>query len=133
MPLEIFSKIARNHSFKFLSLQKGFGFEQLENCSFKDKFVNCQEQINKIWNFNETTSRIDNCDLIITTDTYVAHLAGAMGKPTWCLLHSELDWRWGKNWRRHFWYPTSKLFRQKSRMNWTEVIDAINIKLKLIL
>ena len=133
MPLELFSKIARNHSCKFLSLQKGFGTEQLENCSFKDKFVSCQEQINKTWNFIETTSIIDNCFMIITTDTYVAHLAGALGKPTWCLLHSEPDWRWGKTGEETFWYPSLKLFRQKSPLNWTEVIDAINIKLKLIL
>ena len=133
MPLEVFSEITRNYSFKFLSLQKGFGSEQLENCSFKDKFVSCQDQINKTWNFIETTSIIDNCDLIITTDTYVAHLAGAMGKPTWCMLHSEPDWRWGKTGEETFWYPSIKLFRQKTPMNWTEVVDAINIKLKLIL
>ena len=133
MPLEVFSKITINNSFKFLSLQKGFGSEQLENCSFKDKFVSCQDQINKTWNFIETTSIIDNCDLIITTDTYVAHLAGAMGKPTWCMLHSEPDWRWGKTGEETFWYPSLKLFRQQTPMNWTEVVDAINIKLKLIL
>ena len=74
-----------------LSLQKGFGSEQLDICSFKDHFVNCQDQVNETWDFLETAAIIANCDLVITSDTSVAHLAGGMGKITWLLLRKFLS------------------------------------------
>ena len=91
-PLETFS-IAAKDNFKFLSLQKGFGSEQLEHCSFKNKFVRCQSQIDHIWDFLENASIISCCDLIITCDTSIAHLAAGMGKPTWLLLKNIHEWR----------------------------------------
>ena len=131
-PLEIFSPIAENNDCKFLSLQKGFGSEQLETCSFKDQFVDCQDQVIKTWGFLETAAMIANCDLVITSDTSIAHLAAGMGKLTWCLLHYSPDWRWGLNGEKTFWYPTIKLFRQRQRNNWAEVIDKVAIELKLL-
>ena len=91
IPLKYFSELMEGNDFKFLSLQKGFGSEQLENCSFKDSFVSCQDEVNQNWDFLETAAIISNCDLIITSDTSVAHLAAGIGKPTWCLLHSVPD------------------------------------------
>ena len=127
IPLETFATLARNHNFKFLSLQKGFGSEQLDHCSFKNKFVECQPQIDRTWDFLENTSIIDNCDLIITSDTSIAHLAGGMGKPTWLLLHHPPDWRWGLAGENTFWYPSRRLFRQKERRNWKEVMERVSI------
>ena len=129
IPLELFSILAENHNCKFLSLQKGFGSEQLETCSFKDSFVDCQDQVNEIWEFLEIASIIANCDLVITSDTSVAHLAAGMGKPTWCLLHFVPDWRWGMHGETTFWYPSMKLFRQKQRNNWSEVMKRVSSKL----
>ena len=123
LPLEAFAPIANNHRITLLSLQKGFGSEQLEKCSFQDRFVGCQGQINDTWDFLETAAIISNCDLIITSDTYVAHLAGGMGKPTWLLLTKIPDWRWGLEGETTFWYPSVRLFRQNKNKNWDEVLQ----------
>ena len=130
IPLEIFSILFDCNKITMLSLQKGFGSEQLEHCSFKDKFVGCQSEINSIWDFLENAAIINNCDLIITSDTSVAHLAGGMGKPTWLLLKDLPEWRWGLAGDSTFWYPSMKLFRQKERHNWHEVMKRVSIKLK---
>ena len=132
-PLENFSSIAENNDCRFLSLQKGFGSEQLETCSFKDQFVQCQDQVNKTWGFLDTAAMIANCDLVITSDTSVAHLAAGMGKLTWCLLHYVPDWRWGIKGENTFWYPSMKLFRQQQRDNWMGVMEKLVIELKLLL
>jgi len=85
IPLELFSCLAEENEITMLSLQKGFGSEQLEDCSFKDKFVESQSEIDSTWDFLENAAIIHNCDLIITCDTSIAHLAGGMGKKVWLL------------------------------------------------
>ncbi len=128
--LETFSSLAKMTNFKLLSLQKGFGSEQLENCSFREKFVGCQKQINSTWDFLENAAIIANCNLIITSDTAVAHLAGGMGKKVWLLLKDVPFWTWGMHSDKTFWYPSMRLFRQKERNNWHEVIARVSIELK---
>ena len=130
LPLELFSTITLNHNLKFLSLQKGFGSDQLRNCSFKDHFVSCQKHIDTIWDFSEISAIISNCDLIITSDTSVAHLAGGMGKNTWLLLKNIPEWRWGLHSDKTFWYPSMRLFRQNERHNWKEVIARVSNEIK---
>ena len=125
LALETFSPIAKNHQISLLSLQKGYGSEQLATCSFKDQFVSCQEQINETWDFLETAAIISNCDLIITCDTSVAHLAGGMGKTTWVTLKKVPEWRWGLEGKKTFWYPSVQLFRQTKRDNWSDVMEQI--------
>ena len=97
----------------------------METCSFKDRFVSCQDQINYTWDFLETTAIIANCDLVITSDTSVAHLAGGMGKTTWLLLHKVPEWRWGLEGDTSFWYPSMRLFRQSERGNWDQVMELV--------
>ena len=137
LPLETFSTLTGNNNFNFLSLQKGFGSEQLNHCSFKNKFVKCQPIVDKTWDFLENAAIIENCDLIITSDTSIAHLAGGMGKSTWLLLKHIPEWRWGLEGETTFWYPSMRLFRQKERHNWEEVMerisDQINTKYKTII
>ena len=128
LALENFSIIAKNNDCKFISLQKGFGSEQLNNCTFKDRFVDCQDEINEIWEFLEIAAIISNCDLIITSDTSVAHLSGGMGKNTYCLLQYIPDWRWGLTGESTFWYPNIKLIRQNERNNWIEVMDRVRVE-----
>ena len=125
LSLKTFAPLANKSKTTLLSLQKGFGSEQLETCSFKDRFVSCQDQINETWDFLETAAIIANCDLIITSDTSVAHLAGGMGKTTWLLLKKVPDWRWGLDGETTFWYPSMRLFRQKERGNWDEVMQRV--------
>ena len=131
LPLETFANIARTSNFKFLSLQKGFGSGQLDHCSFKKKFVNCQPQIDSTWDFLENAAIIENCDLIITSDTSIAHLAGGMGKTTWLLLKHVPEWRWGIQGESTFWYPSVRLFRQKERNNWNQVMEKVLEAIKL--
>ncbi len=127
--LENFRSLDMNDNFKFLSLQKGFGSDQMKKCSFQDKFVQCQDEINEIWDFVETAAIITNCDLIITSDTALAHLAGGIGKTTWVLLRDIPEWRWGICGEKTIWYPNMRLFRQKERYNWKEVMNRVSIAL----
>ena len=130
LQLEAFAPIASSSQSSLLSLQKGFGSEQLQTCSFKDCFVSCQDQINDTWDFLETAAIIANCDLVITSDTSVAHLAGGMGKTTWLLLKKVPEWRWGLAGDTSFWYPSMRLFRQQQRGNWDEVIERVAAELQ---
>jgi ADP-heptose:LPS heptosyltransferase len=75
--------------------------------------------------FSETAGLIANLDLIVTVDTAVAHLAGAMGKPVWMLVTTAPDWRWLLNRSDTPWYPTMRLFRQKTPGDWDEVIQRL--------
>ena len=125
LTIETFAPITGISQISLLSLQKGFGSEQLETCSFKDRFVSSQDQINDTWDFLETAAIIANCDLVITSDTSVAHLSGGMGKTTWLLLHKVPDWRWGLEGDTTFWYPSMRLFRQNERGNWNEVMERV--------
>ena len=133
IPLETFATLPRNNNFQLLSLQKGFGSEQLEQCSFRNKFVECQSLIDSTWDFLENAAIIENCDLVITCDTSIAHLAGGMGKKVWLLLKDIPFWTWGLEGENTFWYPSMRLFRQKERDNWQEVMERVSRELNKIL
>jgi ADP-heptose:LPS heptosyltransferase len=77
-------------------------------------------------NFSDTAALIDPLDLIITIDSAVAHLAGAMGKPTWVLLPFVPDWRWLLDRLDSPWYPTMRLFRQTQPGEWGGVISEVS-------
>jgi hypothetical protein len=75
-------------------------------------------------------ARIMALDLVITVDTMVAHLAGALGAPVWTMLHRNCDWRWPVIGRETIWYPTMRLFHQKRAGDWTDVIEEMTVELK---
>ena len=79
--------------------------------------------------FRATSEIIQDLDLVISVDTSVAHLAGALGKPTWILLNFAPDWRWGIEKEHSEWYPSARLFRQKYGESWSAVIDRLCQKL----
>ena len=133
LPLEAFAPIVEKATVTLLSLQKGDGSEQLADCSFRHRFVGCQEDVDQTWDFVETAAIIANCDLIITSDTAVAHLAAGMGHPTWLLLVKTPEWRWGIEGERSFWYPSMRLFRQREQGNWTEVMERVATALAALL
>jgi ADP-heptose:LPS heptosyltransferase len=81
----------------------------------------------------DTAALIHNLDLVITTDTVIAHLAGALGKPLWLLLPWQSDWRWMQLRTDTPWYPTARLFRQSSLNNWTELIAPVTDSLAAFL
>lgn len=77
-------------------------------------------------NFAETAAIIAGLDLVVTVDTSIAHLAGAMGKPVWIMLpYRGTDWRWMRNRTDSPWYPSAKLFRQEAPGDWNSVIGKI--------
>ena len=80
--------------------------------------------------FNESAALIEHLDLVITVDTSIAHLAGALFKPVYCLIHKDPDWRWGGNDQKTNWYPSMTLFKQKTFGDWGEVICRVLDKLK---
>ena len=81
-------------------------------------------------NFGEMATLIMACDLVISVDTSVAHLAGALGKSVWTLLPYAPDWRWGLNSQETPWYPTMRLFRQSEPGNWDSVFVALDTAFK---
>ncbi len=111
----------------FYSLQKGPQVEQLQ--PFQTQFA-IQDLDPQLQDFADTAAAIAQLDLVITVDTSVAHLAGAMGKPVWVLLSSRPDWRWMFDWPDSSWYPTLRLFRQTSPRDWSTVIDQVAASLQ---
>ncbi len=83
--------------------------------------------------FMDTAAVIANMDLVITIDTSIAHLAAALGKPTWVLLPEPADWRWLLNRSDTPWYTSMKLFRQPTPGNWQPVLDTITAELAALI
>jgi tetratricopeptide (TPR) repeat protein len=84
------------------------------------------------FDFLDTAAVIAGLDLVISIDTAVAHLAGAMGKPVWLLNRASSEWRWGWKQTRTPWYPTMQIFHQESLFKWEPVIEEIQETLKLL-
>ena len=80
-------------------------------------------------NFSDTAALISNLDLVISVDTSVAHLAGALAKPVWVLLPFIPDWRWLLDRNDSPWYPTARLFRQDDARAWDTVIARVHAAL----
>jgi tetratricopeptide (TPR) repeat protein len=80
--------------------------------------------------FSEAAALISRLDLLITVDSSMAHLAGALGKPVWVLLRHTPDWRWLIDREDSLWYPTARLFRQGANRNWNEVIERVDAELR---
>jgi len=113
--------LAQVRSVRFFSLQRpvrddagawpeGFDIQNLEDASSE---------------ITDTAAAILNLDLVISVDTMVAHLAGALGTPVWTLLPFEADWRWLLNREDSPWYPTMRLFRQPAPGEWGPVIERV--------
>ncbi len=79
--------------------------------------------------FADTAALVDCLDLVISVDTSVAHLAGAMGRPLWILLPFCPDWRWLLGREDSPWYPTARLFRQPRPHDWASVLDTVKTEL----
>ncbi len=110
------------------SLQVGPDADQLDPLKSNSRFIDWNSRLN---DFADTAYVIDQLDLVISVDTAVAHLAGALGKPIWLLLPANADFRWLLNCSDCPWYPTMRIFRQHERGDWKsvaqDVIDALKI------
>jgi hypothetical protein len=122
--LEHFAPLAGIPSLTLVSLQKGAGTEQIEANS-KRISVRTFEDLDQDAVFVDSAAVIQHLDLVVTADTAVAHLAGSMGRPVWVLLPVGCDWRWLSDRSDSPWYPTMRLFRQKTFGNWSGVFQEV--------
>ena len=120
--LEHFAALADVDGVALYGLQKGPPAAQVDELSDQIIVGNLGEHFD---DFADTAAAVENLDLVISIDTSVAHLAGAMGKPVWVLLKSDADWRWLLEREDSPWYPTMRLFRQRRRGDWNKVLSRV--------
>lgn len=126
VPLAYFQPLADLPAVEWISLQSGFGVEQLASWRGQRPLTVLGDQVDQSSGaFMDTAAIIQTLDLVITTDTAIAHLAGALGLPTWIALGYVPDWRWLLGRDDSPWYPTVKLFRQPSMGDWSSVFVRI--------
>jgi tetratricopeptide (TPR) repeat protein len=134
-PLRHFHMLAQVEGVQLLSLQKGPGAEQLEdNQALKSSICRLPSTFDEASGaFMDTAAIMRHLDLVITTDTAIAHLAGSLGVPVWVALPRVPDWRWLLQREDSPWYPTMRLFRQTRRGEWREVFERMAWDLKEII
>jgi tetratricopeptide (TPR) repeat protein len=120
--LKTLRPLLRISNITWISLQKGPAAEQLSGLP-GDLFVWDGSSQDK--DLAETAALVATLDLVVTTDTCIAHLAGAMGKPVWILLPHLADWRWMQEIETTPWYPTARLLRQREPGAWAGVIERV--------
>jgi tetratricopeptide (TPR) repeat protein len=123
VPLAAFAPLAALPNVRLISLQKGDGAEQFDNLpqgmvveTLGDDFDTGSDA------FVDTAAAIANLDLVVACDTSIAHLAGALGAPVWVALKQVAEWRWLRDREDSPWYPTMRLFRQRERGDWDELV-----------
>lgn len=122
MKLMDFAPLASVSGVRLFGLQKGIAAMQIFSAGPSMGIVDFAPFLNS---FDDTAAALMNLDLLISVDTSVAHLAGALGKPVWLLIERVPDWRWMLNRSETAWYPTMKLFRQPRRGDWETVIQQV--------
>jgi hypothetical protein len=132
--LRFFSDIAQLPGVTLISLQKGEARDDLVGTSQPPRIIDLGPQFDTEHRaFMDTAAVMMNLDLVITSDTSVAHLAGALGLPVWVALPFVCDWRWMLKRNDSPWYPTMRLFRQKRKGDWgsvfTEIENSLSYKL----
>jgi ABC-type amino acid transport substrate-binding protein len=126
-----FAGLSQIDGVRLISLQKGGALAQLDALptgmtveTLGDDFDEGSQA------FLDTAAAMKSCDLVITSDTAVAHLAGALGIKTWVALQYVPEWRWLLDRQDSPWYPTARLFRQRSRGDWKSVFQQMETELR---
>lgn len=125
IPLGDFARLLRNDC-EHLSLQKEVNDADRQVLDTRADIHHFGEQLK---DFADTAALCELVDVVVSIDTSVAHVAGAMGKPVWILLPFDADWRWLRHRDDSPWYPTARLFRQPARGDWASVIAAVQERL----
>lgn len=129
IPLETMEELGRTSDLFFVNLQTGDSAPAFSASAFA---AGGADWTDGLVNFAETAALIEQLDLVITVDTAVAHLTGALGKPVWVLLAAACDWRWGSGQRATPWYPSARLYRQQTHGHWSEVVEEVHHDLLLL-
>ena len=117
IPFQELSPLLDRQQAQFFSLQVGYPNDSIND----ERLIDLSSELT---DFAETAAAMQALDLVITTDTSVAHLAGTLGVPTWVLTSYAPDWRWGAEGSRNLWYPDSlRLLRQQEPNNWAPVVE----------
>ena len=124
IPLLEFAPLAQIPGVRFFSLQKGLGAEQTRDVANRFTVADLGGRLDEQRGaFMDTAAVMKNLDLVVTSDTATAHLAGALGVPVWVALSFMPDWRWLLDRDDSPWYPTMRLFRQETRGEWASVFE----------
>jgi Glycosyltransferase family 9 (heptosyltransferase)/Tetratricopeptide repeat len=126
MPLARLAPLAAAGRASFISLQKPLPSSDSASIAV---FPGLSDISGELTDFGETAAVIANLDLVITVDTAIGHLTGALGKPVWILVPKAADWRWLLDRSDSPWYPTARLFRQQTPGTWDPVIAEVAVAL----
>lgn len=130
-PLSVFAELFSLSDVSFYSLQVGQDPGEwaalCQSQGWGDRLFDLSPAIR---DFADTAAWVEQLDLVISVDTSVVHLAGALGKPTWVLLPYMCDWRWGRDRADTPWYPSLRLFRQPQPGDWHSVINTVKAALQ---
>jgi tetratricopeptide (TPR) repeat protein len=118
--LDVFYPLLEIPDIHFVSLQKGYSADQKPPPG-----TDWIDRTAEIYDFADAAALIQHLDLVISVDTSVAHLSGALAKPTWVLIPSQSDFRWLLNRTDSPWYPTMRLFRQPRKVPWPEIFEQV--------
>jgi len=130
-PVNAFAPLAALPGVRLISLQKGEGNEQLDRLPAGMTVELLGEDFDSGFDaFVDSAAVMEACDLVVTLDTSIAHLAGALGRPTWTVLKHVAEWRWFRERTDSPWYPTMTLYRQPRIGDWDSVFAAIARDLK---
>jgi Flp pilus assembly protein TadD len=121
LPPDQLARLVETPGARFVSLQK--------DASERPDGLPILDLMSEVADFGDTAALIANLDLVISVDTAVAHLAGALGKPVWLLDRFDPDWRWLLGRKDSPWYPSLTIYRQPSPGDWNAVIDAVGCDL----
>jgi tetratricopeptide (TPR) repeat protein len=125
-PLAAFAPLAAIPGVRLISLQRGAGVEQLADLPAGMRVKTLGDDFDAGPDgFVDTAAAMGALDLVVTCDTSVAHLAGALARPTWVALKQVAEWRWLRDRDDSPWYPTMRLFRQTRRGEWSDVFAAM--------
>jgi tetratricopeptide (TPR) repeat protein len=122
MKLETMLPLLETPGFEWISLQKDGALEQIASLPERVRVIDGSSREE---NLAETAALIETLDMVVTTDTCIAHLAGALAKPVWILLPHLSDWRWMQEIETTPWYPTARLVRQRRAGDWADVLGRV--------
>ena len=126
IPLNYFNDLFNIEKINFISLQKGFGVEQIKNFKHKDKLYDFSKEVDNGENiFEDTIGILQNIDLVISIDSSLVHLSSTLGIKTFALLHFCPDWRWNLITKEFSWYDNLKIYKQEEINKWDSIFSLL--------